>query len=210
MSGVYDDAFTRSAQLVVQNGFADAYIRLGWEMNGGWYTWSANGRTIKGSHGLYTPGTGAYIDAFRHIARLMHKYPGQHFRFGWNPAAGHLQGNADGFYPGDDVVDVIGLDAYCNTWNEVGAPKVAAGMVAPEPATTASVIGGTWGVGHAVAFAKTRGKPCAFPGVRDRHAIGRPWLRRRRRLHQRHGALHRGRSLRGRLGLSRQRLTTGR
>lgn len=173
----YDDAYLRTAQLLVQSGFADAYIRLGWEMNGGWYPWAANGKVLAADHTNYPKGTGAYVAAFQHIVKEMRGQPGQHFRFVWNPATGYLQGNADGFYPGDAFVDVIGLDAYCNTWNEAGAPKVAAGAVAPEPGATASVIGGTWGVGHAVAFAAAHHKPYAFPefatGTRpDGHGCG--------------------------------------
>jgi hypothetical protein len=40
-AGAYTDTFTRLAQRFVDHGRGDAIIRLGWEFNGGWYSWSA-------------------------------------------------------------------------------------------------------------------------------------------------------------------------
>lgn len=161
-AGKLDAKYIRTAELLVQNGFSDAYLRLGWEMNGGWYPWAAGSQRA------------AYIAAFQHVAQVMRGFRGSRFRIVWNPAIGRLQGDADSMYPGNAVVDVIGLDAYCSTWSRGGA--VSNGE-AVEPMTTNAVFADIWGVDHALSFARAHAKPYAFPewgtGVRpDKHGCG--------------------------------------
>lgn len=73
-------------------------IRLGWELNGNWYPWSAQGHAAQ------------YKAAYRHIVHVMRSKCNV-LRFEWNINWG---GTFDWTtaYPGDDVVDVIGNDLY--------------------------------------------------------------------------------------------------
>ena len=101
--GAYDSTFEQVARRLVANGQSDSIIRLGWEFNGGWFPWAANG---SGS---------AFVGAFRHVVDAMRSVPGQGFRFEWNPTDGDLGvGDLARYYPGDAYVDLIGLDVYDN------------------------------------------------------------------------------------------------
>jgi len=98
--GKYDDYWRRIAQDIVTAGKGDADIRIGWEFNGGWYTWSA------------AKDPQAFVTYWRHIVAAMRSVRGANFTFDWNPALGKNLIAPDEVYPGDDVVDVIGLDVY--------------------------------------------------------------------------------------------------
>ena len=97
--GAYDHHFTRLAQNLVEYGYGDATIRLGWEMNGNWFAWS----------GQADPGS--FITYWRNAVDAMRAVSGSSFRFDWNPIAGGSF-PVDALYPGDAWVDVIGLDVY--------------------------------------------------------------------------------------------------
>lgn len=82
------------------------YVRTGWEFNGGWFAWTVHGG--KGDD---------FIAAFRQFVTTFRSVSPR-FRFDWCPAwgdqvweKGKPRSLAD-FYPGDDYVDVIGLDVY--------------------------------------------------------------------------------------------------
>ena len=101
--GAYDHHFTRLAQNLVEYGYGDATIRLGWEMNGNWFAWS----------GQADPGS--FITYWRNAVDAMRAVSGSSFRFDWNPIAGGSF-PVDALYPGDAWVDVIGLDVYDQGW----------------------------------------------------------------------------------------------
>ncbi len=101
-AGAFDGHFRDLAGLLVGAGYPDCIIRIGWEFNGNWYAWSAR------------PDPAAYAAYWRRIARAMRGQPGAHFRFDWTAAT--TDGPTDAAYPGDDVVDVIGLDVYNQSW----------------------------------------------------------------------------------------------
>jgi hypothetical protein len=103
-SGAYDDQFEQLGVSMVANGKADAILRLGWEFNGDWYPWNAN-----------TDPNG-FKAAFRHIVGVFRSVPGQKFRITWNPSMAAGTVPADALWPGDDVVDLIGLDVYNQSW----------------------------------------------------------------------------------------------
>ncbi len=97
--GVHDDAYVRVAQRLVEAGHGDAVLRLGHEFNGLWAPWSS--RTNED----------AYIAAWRHVHDVMAAVSDD-FVFDWTalrPAWFEWGVQA---YPGDDYVDVIGLDVY--------------------------------------------------------------------------------------------------
>ena len=145
-AGTLDAKFTRVAQLAGQAGFKRVYIRLGWEANGGWYPWAASGKTA------------TYIAAFQHIVTVM-RAEDPALKFVWCTAAGTQQVAPSAIYPGDAYVDVVGIDAY----NQTYASGTATAGVAIEPARWAAVYGQAWGIKAVMAFAAIHDKPYAFP-----------------------------------------------
>jgi hypothetical protein len=102
--GAYDDHFRRLAEALVAGGQADAGLRLGWEFNGTWYHWSA----------VRDPS--AFKAYFRRVATVMRSVPGTAFTVIWNPVFGEQAMDAEQAWPGDDVVDVVGIDVYDASW----------------------------------------------------------------------------------------------
>jgi hypothetical protein len=103
-AGLYDEAFRGIARTLVKEGHPDAILRLGWEFNGGWYPWAA------------ASDPAAWVAYFRRIVTVMRGEPGARFRFDWCPTLGRQSIRPDTVYPGDDVVDFIGLDVYNQSW----------------------------------------------------------------------------------------------
>jgi hypothetical protein len=115
-TGAYDSDYVTLAQTLVAAGQSNAYLRLGWEFDGSWFPWAAQTPGDEASFGAY----------FAQIVTAMRSVPGEAFRFVWNPDAGAF--TTPGYsvaaaYPGDAYVDVIGLDAYDQTW---AAPQTPA------------------------------------------------------------------------------------
>jgi hypothetical protein len=82
----------------------DAIIRLGWEMNNKAMAWFA------------APGQEAdYIAAYRRVVGLF-KAKSAKFTFDWSTSFGILDHDPLPAYPGDDVVDTIGMDVYDFIW----------------------------------------------------------------------------------------------
>jgi hypothetical protein len=99
--GSHDNDFTQLARNLVALKRGDSDIRLGWEFNGDWYRWSA-----------WDPQ--AYIAAYRRVAQIFRR-ESPAFTLNWNGNAVESACGHDPFldiYPGDDVVDVVGVDAY--------------------------------------------------------------------------------------------------
>ncbi|WP_175345378.1 glycosyl hydrolase [Bradyrhizobium sp. ORS 375] len=103
-AGKYDETFRRVARTLVAHGRDDATIRIGWEFNGDWQPWSA------------AKDPAAFVTYFRRIVGLMRETPSQRFSFEWCPNHGRHQMDPTEAYPGDDVVDVIGMDVYDESW----------------------------------------------------------------------------------------------
>lgn len=105
--GRYNQHFRRLAQNLVRHHLADTIIRPGWEFNGGWYTFRAT-----------TPQDAqAYAAAFRQLVQTMRRVSGARFSFCWNPALErHWNYHPELAWPGDDAVDIIGLDVYDQSW----------------------------------------------------------------------------------------------
>ena len=100
LTGAYDDQFRRVAATLMRFHRGDAYLRIGWEFNGGWYPWRASANPH------------AWVNYFRRISMIFKNTPGAHFQIVWNPALNKEQIAPDQVYPGDDVVDVIAGDIY--------------------------------------------------------------------------------------------------
>ncbi len=140
--GAFNAYYVQIATSLIKHGFPNAFVRVGWEFNGGWYPWSA-----KSSPALWANG-------FRQIVRAMRSVPGQRFRFVWNPALFEQQFWPDQAYPGDDVVDIIATDAYNASWNSgYKEPKTMWRAVSTDQ----------WGLNTVADFARRHNKPLALP-----------------------------------------------
>jgi hypothetical protein len=98
-NGAFDGYWRKQLQQFVSYGFGDSILRVGHEMNC-CYPWEA------------TRDPQAFINMYRRYVGIARSIPGQNFTFDWNPVAGGGNMPAAQAYPGDDVVDVIGLDFY--------------------------------------------------------------------------------------------------
>jgi hypothetical protein len=96
--GAHDADFEAAAQAIAASR-PDAIARIGWEMNGDWFPWSAGGVEAD------------YIAAYRRVVGIFRKVSPR-FTFAWCANAGQLASSPELAYPGDDVVDTIGLDIY--------------------------------------------------------------------------------------------------
>jgi hypothetical protein len=108
-TGAYNAQFVTLARTLVAAGESNAYLRLGFEFDGGWTVWNATTRASETNFAAY----------FRQIVRAMRSVPGERFRFVWNPDAEAFSSQSYKVglaYPGNAYVNVIGLDAYDQAW----------------------------------------------------------------------------------------------
>ncbi len=99
-SGKFDDLFAKYAAQLVKWGYGESVLRIGWEFNANWYAWDAS------------KDPQAWVAYWRRIVSTLRKTPGASFRYDWCPAAAAKGFDAEQAYPGDDYVDIVGLDFY--------------------------------------------------------------------------------------------------
>ncbi|MEI7031153.1 glycoside hydrolase family 26 protein [Streptomyces pratensis] len=134
-AGDHDRHFTRLAERLVRLGVPDTVIVLGWEMNGTTYTHRCG------------PDPEAWKAYWERIVTAMRAVPGQRFRFDFTPSRGRDAVPWTECYPGDDVVDIIGMDSYDQPPGESFDDQVR----------------GPYGLQRHVDFAAERGKPISYP-----------------------------------------------
>jgi hypothetical protein len=105
--GIHDAEFEAAAR-AISEAQPSAIIRLGWEMNLADSAWFAKDQEAD------------YIKAFRRVVGIFRRYS-HGFKYDWCPGWGPQQFAADLAYPGDDVVDFIGLDVY--DFKHDGSPR---------------------------------------------------------------------------------------
>lgn len=156
-AGDYNAHFRTLAEKLVASGHPNVVLRLGPEFNGAWFPWTMN-----------VPDGGALYAAYwRQIVATMRSVPGAAFKFDWCPNAGSAwigggqQLEAGDAWPGDDVVDYVGLDIYDQSW----APN----RIDPVARWNEYVYQRNGMAWHA-AFAAAHNKPMTFPewGLADR------------------------------------------
>lgn len=143
--GTYDHYARELAANLVAAGLGNAIIRLGHEMNGTWYHDSVGDNPAQ-----YRD----WAEYWARIVRAMRSVKGAHFLFDWNVNAGYRDIPLNTFYPGNDVVDMIGIDIY-----DAGMP----GNPGNQAARWASLDREPDGLAQIAAFARAHGKPLSFP-----------------------------------------------
>ncbi|MFJ3728344.1 glycosyl hydrolase [Streptomyces sp. NPDC090045] len=133
--GEYDHHFRRLAERLVDLGVPDTVIVLGWEMNGFNYTHRCK------------PDPENWKRYWRRIVAAMRSVEGQRFLFDFAPNRGSDAIAWTRCYPGDDVVDVVGMDSYDQ----------------PPGDTFDEQVDQPYGLQHHVDFAKAHGKQISYP-----------------------------------------------
>lgn len=133
--GRFDEHFRRLAERLVLLGVPDTVIVLGWEMNGTTYTHRCG------------PDPVAWKAYWNRIVTAMRSVSGQKFRFDFAPSRGLDAVPWTDCYPGDDVVDIIGMDSYDQ----------------PPARTFDEQVSEPYGLQKQVDFAAEHGKPISFP-----------------------------------------------
>jgi hypothetical protein len=150
-SGYYNGYFKEMARRLVAAGLGHAVLRLGWEFNGGWFTW---GITRARARKFYQTRALNIARAWRQIVPAIRSVPGAHFTFDWCVAAGPHFRHVKMAYPGNSYVDYIGEDVY--DWNRDGRART------PQARWHAIVHQGT-GLAWQAKFARRHHKQLSFP-----------------------------------------------
>lgn len=162
-AGKFDNHFRDIGRALKSHGLGDAVIRLGWEANGKGFPWFAGNQPE------------AYKNCFRRqVKNLKSQAPGLKIEWTMRKDNG-LSYSVEKIYPGNDVVDIIGL-LYYDRWPSV---KTEAQWKASVSETKQ---GGPKGIGTYLQFAKSRGKKLAVPewavsdGHNDRSSTDNPFF----------------------------------
>ncbi|MGW0336825.1 glycoside hydrolase family 26 protein [Streptomyces sp. NPDC003011] len=134
-AGEFDHHFRALAERLVELKVPDTVIVLGWEMNGITYTHRCG------------PDPQAWKTYWNRIVTAMRAVPGQRFRFDFTPTRGRDAVPWTQCYPGDDTVDIVGMDSYDQ----------------PTGLTFDEQVREPLGLQEHVDFAKAHGKPVSYP-----------------------------------------------
>ncbi|MBQ0829181.1 glycoside hydrolase family 26 protein [Streptomyces tagetis] len=134
-AGRFDHHYRALAERLVALKVPDTVLVLGWEMNGITYTHRCG------------PDPEAWKAYWNRIVTTMRSVPGQEFRFDFAPSRGRDAVPWTECYPGDDTVDIIGMDSY-------DQPR---GMPFDEQ------VSEPYGLQAHIDFAKAHGKPVSYP-----------------------------------------------
>ncbi|MER6082562.1 glycosyl hydrolase [Streptomyces sp. NPDC001833] len=134
-AGEFDHHFRALAERLVALRVPDTVIVLGWEMNGITYTHRCG------------PDPEAWKTYWKRIVTTMRAVPGQKFRFDFTSSRGRDAVPWTQCYPGDDTVDIIGMDSYDQ----------------PTGLSFDQQVREPYGLQEHVDFAKAHGKPVSYP-----------------------------------------------
>ncbi|MFE1410636.1 glycoside hydrolase family 26 protein [Streptomyces sp. NPDC058746] len=133
--GAYDVHFRRLAERLVTLGVPDTVIVLGWEMNGTTYSHRCG------------PDPENWKAYWKRIVNTMRSVPGQRFKFDFAPNRGTDAIGWTRCYPGDDVVDIVGMDSYDQDPGDTFDEQIS------QP----------YGLQQQVDFAEAHGKEISYP-----------------------------------------------
>ncbi|QOZ32702.1 glycosyl hydrolase [Bradyrhizobium sp. CCBAU 53421] len=168
-TGQYQDHYVQAAKILARTRQSDPviYVRTGEEFNGNWMPWSAAGHEQD------------FVRAYRHFVEAFRSVSDR-FRFEWNVNMGETRMNPVDAYPGDDDVDVIGMDFYYNIkWNPENPAQAWDEMVNRQ-----------YGLQWLEDFASLHKKPTAYPewGINSDEAG--PYIERAARWFAGHNVLY--------------------
>ena len=157
-SGAYDTLYTNYVSDVLAPAAGTIYaIRVDWEFNGNWYTWSP--WLNDNSYGTPQVDPATWIGGFRHMVDAIRANPQtSKIKIAWGGGPGGAGSQSFDFYPGDAYVDLIMMDVYfdpqwdgptaIDSWNK-----------------NVSQVDGN--MNQISAFAKQHGKPLIIPEWAD-------------------------------------------
>jgi len=141
-AGLHDSSFLAVANSLVSNNWGSSVVRLGWEFNGSWMPWAAGNDPTN------------YVAAYRRVVKLMRSVPGARFTFDWCTSWGPNTTPPDSVYPGDDVVDIVGMDVYDRYYSPADA----------DPAHRWNTyLTASYGLNWLANFSLAHGKPLSVP-----------------------------------------------
>lgn len=143
-AGEYDEHWKTFGQNLVDQGLGSSIIRIGWEMNGKWYETHYVGESQDERE--------QWKEYFRRIVMAI-EVEGSAFEIDFNIAEGPQNSVAiDELYPGDDYVDIIGIDVYDSYISPIDPS--ARWQEKDEKVNSISAV---------AAFAAAHDKPLSFP-----------------------------------------------
>jgi hypothetical protein len=168
-AGKYQNFYKQAATILAESRRSDdvIYVRTGEEFNGNWMPWSAAGREQD------------FVKAYRHFVEAFRSMSNR-FRFEWNVNIRETRMNPVDAYPGDDYVDVVGMDFYYNIkWN-------------PTNPVTAwnEMVSGQYGLQWLEEFATAHKKPTAYPEWGVNFDGAGPYIERAAQWFYRHNVLY--------------------
>ncbi|WP_370718533.1 glycosyl hydrolase [Kineococcus mangrovi] len=143
-AGEYDQHWQRFGRNLVDTGLGSSIVRIGWEMNGKWYETHYVGESEEDRED--------WKEYFRRIVMAM-EVEGSDFEIDFNIAEGPQNSvSIDQLYPGDDYVDIIGIDVYDSYISPIDPS--ARWQAKDEKVNSVSAV---------VDFAVAHDKPISFP-----------------------------------------------
>ena len=156
-AGQYDVRWTNLANELAYYGLHWAYLRLGWEPDGGWYAWRApQGQGNEAN----------YAGCFRRVVQVMRNaQPANQWKFVWNPTTAWWDKSyLDAIWPGNEYVDVVGIDLYDQSWATGTYPYPSGCDASCRLARQQTAWGHhLWYLSTIRDFALAHGKPMAIP-----------------------------------------------
>lgn len=141
-AGRYDEHIRKIASSLAERGHGHAVIRIGWEFNAPWFTWTSVRKPRE------------YVAYWRRFVAVMRSVPNTQFRFDWCPILGVGVVSPEPAYPGDDVVDIIGADVYNVNYFPPGVSEAQRWQALRDA---------PFGLNWHQRFAAAHGKPMSFP-----------------------------------------------
>jgi hypothetical protein len=145
-TGGYNTYFQALAKEMIDLGMKKPIVRLGWEFNAGWYNWAANGDLTH------------WVQCFRQEASTLKNTYSQ-ISIDWNPTQGYQQAPTDQYYPGDQYVDIMGMDIYDQAW----LSDAYSGNDGNHQSAWNNLVNGDYGLQWEVNFASQHNKPLSLP-----------------------------------------------
>jgi hypothetical protein len=157
--GDFDEHYRAVAERLVEWGRADAILRIGWEANGSGFPWNIQGDIEN------------YIGCFRRIVEVMRAISPD-FVIDWTmrkSTAGFGSRPVTDAWPGDDVVDIVGVNYY-DGWPAYDTPRAWSRDL------NALENGGPRGLQSWLDFARSKGKKLSVSewGLRRRASSDNP------------------------------------